>query len=244
MKKSILKKTDNKKDVFGAFLVENAQFTIGEKFDMPIVKSNINELPTSLFSYQRVGKKKIELPPKTALHFYIYDYLFDGEKGVWNSLTRGVEFKTGFNLEKLDGFDYIIVPDYSLYGDLPIGWQIWNVYRSRVVAHALQDLGYQVIINARWSDERSYEFCFTGIEEGSVVAVGTHGCSKMLVDRRLFDRGLVELIKRVKPQTIIFYGSLTDSVKLILKEHKQDHIVFKSDTAESMEVYRHGNESK
>ena len=244
MKKSFLKKSSNIKDVFGAFLVENAKYTTDEKYDMPIVKSNIEQLPTSLFSYQEVGKKDLDIPSGTALHFYIFDYLFDGENGVWNSLIRGIEFKRGFNLDKLDKFDSIIVPDYSLYGDLPIEWQIWNVYRSRVVAHALQELGYKVIINARWADERSYEFCFTGIEMGSIVAVGTHGCSKELVDRYLFDQGLVELIKRVKPQTIIFYGALTDSVKALLNEYNQNYIVFKSDTAKSMEVYHHGNESK
>ena len=159
MKKSVLKKPSDIKDVFGAFLVENAQFSKG-KFDMPVVRSNIDELPTSLFSYQKVGKKKLELPAKTALHFYVYDYIFDGEYGVWNALIRGSEFARGFNLEKLEGFDYIIVPDFSLYMDMPIGWQIWNVYRSRVVAYALQELGYKVIINVRWTDETSYEFCF------------------------------------------------------------------------------------
>ena len=67
MKKSVLKKPSDIKDVFGAFLVENAQFSKG-KYDMPVVRSNIDELPTSLFSYQKVGKKKLELQPKTALH--------------------------------------------------------------------------------------------------------------------------------------------------------------------------------
>ena len=128
MKKSVLKKPSDIKDVFGAFLVENAQFSKG-KYDMPVVRSNIDELPTSLFSYQKVGKKKLELQPKTALHFYVYDYIFDGEHGVWNALIRGTEFARGFNLGKLEGFDCIIVPDFSLYMDMPVEWQIWNVYR-------------------------------------------------------------------------------------------------------------------
>ncbi len=241
MKKSILKKPSDKKDVFGAFLVENAEFTQG-KHDMPIVSSNIDELPKLLFSYQRVGKKKLDIPRGTALHFYLHDYCFDGEYGVWNSLIRGVEFRRGFNLDKLEGFDYIIVPDYSLNADMPIDWQSWNTYRSRVVGHALQDLGYKVIINARWSDESSYEFCFTGIAEGSIVSVGTHGCSRALEDVQLFNEGLIELINRVKPKAIIIYGSLPDSSKQILELYKQKYVVFKSDTAIAMEKYRHGNE--
>lgn len=243
MKQSVLKKPSNIKDVFGAFLVENARFSKG-KYDMPVVRSNIDELPTSLFSYQKVGKKKLELPSKTALHFYVYDYIFDGEYGVWNALIRGTEFVRGFNLEKLEGFDYIIVPDFSLYMDMPIGWQIWNVYRSRVIAHALQELGYKVIINVRWSDENSYEFCFEGIETGSIVSVGSHGCSKELADRKLFESGLEEMIRRIKPKTIIIYGKVTDSIQRILNKYHQEYISFESDTSKALEEYRDGYESK
>ena len=243
MKKSVLKKPSDIKDVFGAFLVENAQFSKG-KYDMPVVRSNIDELPTSLFSYQKIGKKKLELQPKTALHFYVYDYIFDGEHGVWNALIRGTEFARGFNLGKLEGFDYIIVPDFSLYMDMPVEWQIWNVYRSRVVAHALQELGYKVIINVRWTDETSYEFCFEGIEEGSIIAVGSYGCSKERIDRALFDNGLEEAIKRLRPKSIIIYGSLTNTAKDILESNHQEYMVFKSDTATAMEEFRHGNESQ
>lgn len=243
MKKSVLKKPSDIKDVFGAFLVENAQFSKG-KYDMPVVRSNIDELPTSLFSYQKVGNKKLELQPKTALHFYVYDYIFDGEHGVWNALIRGTEFARGFNLGKLEGFDCIIVPDFSLYMDMPVEWQIWNVYRSRVVAHALQELGYKVIINVRWTDETSYEFCFEGIEEGSIIAVGSYGCSKERIDRALFDNGLEEAIKRLRPKSIIIYGSLTNTAKDILESNHQEYMVFKSDTATAMEEFRHGNESQ
>lgn len=241
MKKSNLKKPSNIKDVFGAFLVENAQFTQG-KYDMPIVRSNIDELPSALFSYQKVGSNQKDIASGTALHFYVYDYLFDGEYGVWNSLIRGVEFKRGFNLDKLEGFDYIITPDYSLNGDMPIEWQIWNVYRSRVVTIALQELGYKVLVNARWTYENSFEFCFAGIEEGSIVAVGSYGCSKKRTDKKMFDNGLNELIIRVKPKTIIIYGTLTDSAKVILKKHNQEYVAFRSDTDIAMEESRHGNE--
>lgn len=63
-------------------------------------------------------------------------------------MVRGVEFKKGFNLYKLEEYDFIIVPDLSLYGDMPLSIQIWIVYRARVIAYALQQLGYKGIINA------------------------------------------------------------------------------------------------
>ncbi|MBQ9046676.1 MAG: DUF4417 domain-containing protein [Solobacterium sp.] len=242
MKQCILQKPSDIKDVFGAFLVKNATFTHG-KFDMPVVKSNIDSIPAAVLSYHKVGKKKLDLLPGTALHFYNYDYIFDGKYGVWNSLINGVSFARGFNLEKIQDFDCVIVPDYSLYTDMPIAWQIWNVYRSRVVAHALQNLGYKVIINARWADSASYEFCFEGISVGSIVAVSSYGCAKSFDDRKLFDLGLEEMIKRIHPETIIFYGSVTDTTKLILTQRMQKYVVFESDMSISMKgVSNHGDE--
>ena len=94
-------------------------------------------MPCFLVTYQKAGRKdKLNLPG-TALHFYLFDYVFDGEHGVWNSLVRGVEFKKGFNLDKLEGYDFIIVPDLPLYGDMPLSIQLWIVYRARVIAYAL-----------------------------------------------------------------------------------------------------------
>ena len=239
MNEFVLKKCSNVKDVFGAFLVEGA--TYAGKYDMPVVKTNIDKLPDYLESYQKAGRNKVILPG-TALHFYAFDYIFDGEHGVWNSLIRGIEFKRGFNLNKLEGYDYIIVPDLSLYGDMPISMQIWNTYRARVIAYALQKLGYKVIINARWTNENSFEFCFDGIEHGSIVAVGSYGCSKALADRHLFDRGLEELIKKISPECIIFYGTVTSSAKAILDKYSQEYVTFVPDTTSAMENYKHGDE--
>ena len=99
-----------------------------------------------------------------------------------------------------------------------------------------------MIINVRWTDENSYEFCFEGIEEGSVVAVGSYGCSKNREDKQLFENGLNELIKRIKPEAIIFYGALTNNVKRILSDNNQKYIQFLPEiTIVAKEKY-HGNE--
>lgn len=40
------------------------------------------DMPCFLVTYQKAGRKdKLNLPG-TALHFYIFDYVFDGEHGV------------------------------------------------------------------------------------------------------------------------------------------------------------------
>jgi hypothetical protein len=125
---------------------------------------------------------------------------------------------------------------------MPLPMQIWNVYRTRVIAYALQQLGYKVIINVRWTDESSYEFCFDGIKYGSVFAVGSYGCSKALTDKHLFEKGLQELIIRVHPECVIFYGTVTVAAKAILDKYDQKYVVFVPDITSAMEEYKYGNE--
>ena len=36
----------------------------------------------------------------------------------------------------------------------------------------------KVIPTISWSGARSYEFCFDGVEKGSIVAVGMIGCKR------------------------------------------------------------------
>lgn len=66
----------------------------------------------------------------------------------------------------------------------------------------------QVVNNVRWGTEETFGYCFDGIEENSIVAIGTVGGSpRKLADRERFERGLFEMAKRLKPRCIIVYGS-------------------------------------
>lgn len=61
-----------------------------------------------------------------------------------------------------------------------------------------------VIPTVSWSDARSFDFCFDGIEQGSVVAVGMIGCKKSKIN---FMRGYNEMLKRVRPSRVICFGT-------------------------------------
>lgn len=43
--------------------------------------------------------------------------------------------------------------------------QKWSTYQGRALAHWWGENGMEVIPNVRFADERSYEFCFSGIEK-------------------------------------------------------------------------------
>lgn len=54
----------------------------------------------------------------------------------------------------------------------------------------------------------TYKYCFDGIPQNSMVAIGTVGGSpRKLIDRKRFENGLNEMVRRLKPHTIIIYGS-------------------------------------
>ena len=67
-----------------------------------------------------------------------------------------------------------------------------------------QSKGITVIPTISWSDARSFEFCFDGVEQGGVVAVGMVGCKQSKLN---FMRGYNEMLKRIQPSKILCFGS-------------------------------------
>lgn len=76
--------------------------------------------------------------------------------------------------------------------------------RNRWVGAYWQSKGRIVIPTISWSDSRSFEFCFEGVEQGGTVAVGMIGCKKSKLP---FMRGYNEMLARLKPEKIIVFGS-------------------------------------
>lgn len=106
-------------------------------------------------------------------------------------------------------FKGIITPDFSTYQDFPDPIKRWNTYRMRAFGHWHGNVcKKQVVNNVRWGTEETFGYCFDGIEENSIVAIGTVGGSpRRLADRERFERGLFEMAKKLKPRCIIVYGS-------------------------------------
>lgn len=61
----------------------------------------------------------------------------------------------------------------------------------------------EIIPNVGWGDTSTFEFCFDGIEKGSIVAVGTIGCKR---SKLAFMRGYNEMLKRIEPSAVICFG--------------------------------------
>lgn len=147
-----------------------------------------------------------EKDPKTKnIHFFVNDYMF---LRYWNTPDRYTE--------KLKTFNSILSPDFSTYTDMPVAMQIYNHYRKHWLAAYWQMHGMTVYPTISWSDEASYEWCFDGEPVGGIVAVSSVGCCKNKEAKRLFLKGYEEMMKRLSPSFVIWYGNVFDEFDLNL----------------------------
>lgn len=192
------------KDVFRAFLVKDASFD--SELEIPCIQQETN-LPARLVSFSKaVSGSDFD----AWVHFYEDDVAFER---LWNNPER--------YLPILQRYKGVITPDFSLYRDMPLVMQLWNIYRSRAIGHWLQANGVHVIVNVRWSDERTYRSCCAGVPKHSAIAVGSHGCIKLCREQEYFVKGLQYAVKELEPKTIVVYGSAPD---IIFGKYKNDGI--------------------
>lgn len=179
------------KQNFHNFLLspEGMSFTeLGNPVIAPVEPEQIPEgSPWVAFNYLTGGKYI-----HTVTHFFIQDYMFDR---VWNA--------PGNYLEILRQQDAVIGPDFSTFRDTPEPIQRWSHYRRQWLSAYWQLNGITVIPNVRWSTEKSFDWCFDGVPENSVVCVSAVGCLADTEARQIFFRGYIEMQKRLKPSLIL-----------------------------------------
>ena len=163
------------------------------KYQMPIIQKEIIETPKKSpigFNYVLSTNDKDRV-----VHMLLDDYQIER---LWNSPEAYVD--------KLMDFYCVFTPDFSIYSDMPIAMQIWNTYRSRLVGQIMQDYGVKIIPTVSWGLPETFEFCFDGIEEGSICAVSTIGVKRDSTATQIWRDGMDEMIKRIKPSAIWVYG--------------------------------------
>ena len=177
-------------DVFNSFLVSFA--TYAGIYEFPVIKGTY-EIPNRLICFSKaISSKNYD----QWVHFYEDDYLFER---IWRNPER--------YLDILKRYKGVILPDFSVYRDMPFAMQIWNIYRSRAIGHWLQINDVKVIPNIRYADKRTQRICCDGIEKKGIIAVGSHGTIKHNTDRVFFTEGLNRVVKRLEPIAIIVYGT-------------------------------------
>ena len=136
-----------------------------------------------------------KFPESKIMHCFVDDYQFIR---YWNNPDK--------YLSVISKFSAVCSPDFSTYTDMPLAMQIYNHYRKHWLAAYWQLNGITVYPTISWSDESSYEWCFDGEPVGGVVAVSSVGTQKNKESKRLFLLGYEEMMKRLDPAWVIFYG--------------------------------------
>lgn len=205
-------------NVFHSFLVEKADYD--GYFELPKIRTS-SQLPDRVITFSKAMARTWN-DFDCWVMFYEHDVNFER---LWHNPKQ--------YLAKLKKFKGIISPDFSLYRNMPLCMQMWNTYRGRAIAVWLQNNGVEIIPNVRFNDERTYEFCFDGIEKFKTVAVGTHGCIKNRIDKDYFKDGLAEMVRRLSPRTIIVYGAAPDDIFKKYRDASINIMPFESEFSKS-----------
>lgn len=172
------------------------QFTADGVFEIPrIEKEDIDLEKVALIGYDKLNENKIE----RIVHFFLDDYKFEV---MWNDPEPRVE--------RLQKYKAVLAPNFSIYTEMPLSMKIYNTFRSRWCGAFLQSRGIKVIPTVSWGEPNTFWFCFDGIPKGSVVAVSTLG---VRTEKSLFMQGYDEMLRKIKPSTVICYGKPFDEMK-------------------------------
>lgn len=146
--------------------------------------------------------KAVTDPTGKAVHFFIDDYQFNR---LWTCPDTYID--------ALKQYAYVFSPDFSPYADFPKAVQVFNHFRKHWIGAYMQERGVNVIPTVTWSYPPSYDFCFDGEPTHSVVAVSSVGCMKSAKLKQMFMDGWHEMMKRLEPSAVIFYGTVPDECK-------------------------------
>ena len=178
------------------------QFPGKGKLKIPIIPK-FQESPGDFDDLLLIGFDKTHLEDQNHLdrmvHFFLYDYRFER---VWKNPDN--------DIEKLSRYRAVLSPDFSMYLEMAPVMQLYNVFRNRWCGAYWASKGLRVIPTVNWGDESSFDFCFEGIEKGSVVAVSTYMASEhdnRCDQKEWFLAGYNEMLRRIEPEKIICYNT-------------------------------------
>lgn len=179
------------------YLTEGAEL-VGSPGIPSLLNLQNTQIPCGLIPFEKIKKCSNK---RQYVHFYMHDKYFS------RVLTA-----TNKYVDLLKEFDGVITPDCTLLvGQAPCIQQT-NTYFNRAVGFYLQKQGIPVIPNIRWSDEKSFEYCFLGVPKHTIVSISTHGCMRSTRDKELWRTGIEEMIRVLEPSDILVHGYMPDEM--------------------------------
>lgn len=209
-------------------LVRN-EFEGDGKYGFPLIKKQDIDLEKiELWNFTKTKPNDEENKHKT-IHFFTYDWLFEG-----------VYEKPEVALEKLDQYYALLTPEFSTYKNMPLARQIDSVFKNRWCGAYWQKQGMKVIPTISWGSIPCMEFCFDGVEKGSVVAVSTYTRED---NKEGFMLSYNKMMEIIKPSAIVCYGTPFKEMKgniLVIDPFNREELIKKIGLAKFTEKYLAG----
>lgn len=179
-----------------AYNLHLSSFRASSGVELPILNS-VDVKPTDLigWNYARGGEPE----SREGVHFFLDDYQFEA---VWVQPDKYAP--------RLAEWGCVCSPDFSLFTDMPYPMQLWNVYRSRMVAHYWSTQGVTVVPTLQWSIDKFTKGFLEGIPHHSTVAVSTVGVVRDKVAMALWKQGMSRCLEELNPSRILHYGNPLD----------------------------------
>ena len=102
----------------------------------------------------------------------------------------------------------VFSPDYSVFTNGYSQFNNANLLLNRLIASYWQSMGRYVVLTLSWALEDTYDTAFSNIEKGCIVAISTKGVN----DWQCFKKGFLEMLKRIEPSRICWYGKIPNWV--------------------------------
>lgn len=177
------------------------EFDSKEEWAMPVIPKPQSDITINgdlrLIGFDRAKTGK-DNHYNRAVHFFLYDYKFED---IWEKPQKYIE--------TLKKYKAVLTPDFSMYIEMNPVMQLYNTFRNRWVGAYLASKGITVIPTVNWGLENTFDFCFNGIEKGSIVAVSTymyHEHGNHSDQKELFMKGYNEMLRRIEPELVICYS--------------------------------------
>lgn len=191
-------KTPYIRDLYLAYLIDGANRTPTDNY--PVIERWMvaTEPPKEIIQWDR--RKDVVDPSTTGMCFYCND---EGFTPILNNPKKYVE--------KLSKYACIVGIDPSPYDNMPLVVQKSQIYLNLAITHYYGSLGMKIVPNIRLGDARTLS-CLEAFPKHTLIAIGTHGFTHRLDNRRIFAEQVDKIIAELEPTGIIVYGPASDDI--------------------------------
>ena len=220
------------KDIYGAFLVEGADFVGGE--DYPKIERWMvpKSPPIKVIPFDKM---------REFTNLSVYFICFYCTDETFSKILRNPKKYVNM-LRKTAG---IIGFDFSVYIDMPLIQQKSQIYNNLSLSCFFGNEGVPVIPNIRYGVESTKDDFLAAIPKNTLIAFGTYGFIKSIKEQRTWFDTIHKIINILEPSAIVVYGTLPRDIKNIIALYGVPLYIYDSYTAIKMKgVKNHANERK